>query len=165
MSDSGFTVEATLPFSWQPGPALADLHRSNQLLLHVANLLDVHEPEHAEANKRLEAKLDLMLHWLGQHLFGAVAAQPAGNLTLGANSVAWAAGGVPCAEGEGVLNVALHPDLPAPLRLAGRLHLESGRCHVEFALPDEETAEAWNRWLFRLHRRAIHDARHNAAPV
>lgn len=165
MNDSGFTVDTALPFAWHPVPADADLHRSNLLLLRVANLLDAHEHEPAEANRRLEAKLDLMLHWIGQQLFGAVAAPPAGSLTLGVNTAAWRAGGTPCAEGEGVLQVVLHPDLPAPLRLAGRLRLDGDRCHVDLLFPDEETAEDWNRWLFRLHRRAIQEARNNAAPV
>lgn len=159
MNETGFTVEAALPFSWGAGRAGASTHRSNMLLLRVANLLDTHESEQEEAGKRMEAKLDLMLHWLGQQLFGDVSTLPVVTLKLGGDSAEWEDNQESHAEGDGLLSLVIHPNLPSPLVLQGALRREAGRCRVELTFPDEETEEAWNRWLFRLHRRAIQEAR------
>jgi len=164
MSETGFTVATTLPWSWQAGPPATDARRSNLLLLKVANLLDQHEPDQEDASKRIEAKLDLMLHWLGRQLFGEYEMLNATPLVLSGCHIEWEDTGHDWVEGNGRLNLIIHPDLPGPLMLVGQLHKRDGYCHVEFDLPDNETSEAWDRWLFRMHRRAIHDARNKTAP-
>jgi len=164
MDETAFTVTTALPWSWQTGPR-PDALRSNLLLLRVANLLDLHEMEQEGANKRIEAKLDLMLHWLGRQLFGEHEIPPARPLALSGHHAEWTGPGNAYAEGNGWLSLFIHPDLPAPLTLPGQLSRNaSGLCHVECDLHDPEMAEAWERWLFRLHRRAIHEARNKTAP-
>lgn len=165
MPDNGLAVVAELPFACTPGSlAAAQLH-SSRLLLRVVNLIDQHEPEPDKAHERIEAKLDLMLHWLGLQLFGAEAARPAIRLRLGSDSVTWACDDAPPAPGEGVLALGLHPALAAPLRLPCRvLECRDGEARAELVFTDEELADAWTQWLFRLHRRAVQEARQRHGP-
>lgn len=164
MSDPGFIVETELPFAWRPGTGNAGDERSNLLLLHVANQIDTRETEQDESERRLEAKLDLLLHWLGLQLFGGGTAPSARSIALSGLAAEWDDPHGTCSEGAGLLSLIIHPDLPGPLNLAGRLRRDGERCHVVFDLTDGEAKEAWHRWLFRLHRRAIHDARNKMAP-
>jgi hypothetical protein len=164
MTDSGLIVETTLPFSWQPGGLTpAQLHGS-RLLLRVVNLLDAHDAEQDKTSERLEAKLDLMLHWLGYQLFGDGEGLQTTRLKLGHDSVKWESSSTIEAGDTGIIALGIHPAVPGPLRLLGRV-VESagGTVRAEPVFSDESLEEAWNQWLFRLHRRAIQEARLKSA--
>lgn len=160
MSETGFTVEAQLPFSWEAGQADVGQQRSARLMLRVANLIDSHEAEQDKAGERLEAKLDLMLHWLGQQLFGDAGRLPVTPLTLGGDHIEWDGAVAACCDA--VLSLVIHPDLPSPLHLPARIEPAGARCRAQLLFQDEDSADAWNRWLFRLHRRAVQEARAKA---
>ncbi|MFA5081281.1 MAG: PilZ domain-containing protein [Hydrogenophilaceae bacterium] len=137
---------------------VAQRHGS-RLLLKVVNLLDQHEQELDKTNERIEAKLDLMLHWLGLQLFEDKPAPAPLPLRLAANRIEWAAPAVPEA-GDIVLNLHIHPAMAAPLSLPGRVASpEAGRVAADLHLDDEALLDAWTQWLFRRHRRAVHEAR------
>lgn len=159
MTDSGFSVEAELPFACQPGwPSETQSHGS-LLLLRVVNLLDVRDADAPAGQERLEARLDLMLHWLGLQLFGETLPTGAHRLTLGADWIGWEAE-TPPPPGEVTLLIHVHPALPAPLRLPARmLDPKPGRVEARLQFSDEALADAWGQWLFRRHRRAVHEAR------
>jgi hypothetical protein len=165
MNDGGFGVETTVPFSWASGPVSAGTNRAGLLLLKVANLLDGHEPEPDKGHERLEAKVDLMLHWLGQHLFGDYDELPPTRLRLGADSVEWHEPGASNVPENVILSLVIHSDLPSPLQLPARVsRIDGGAWRALLQFSDEDAADAWNRWLFRLHRRAIQEARMRSDP-
>lgn len=159
MPDTGYSVECTLPFACRPGTLTPALAKGSLLLLRVINLMDSHELEADRQQERVEARLDLMLHWLGLQLFGLDPAPASLELTLAAGRIEWLPGEA-MSEGLVVLELFLHPSLTAPLRLAGRLApCAGGRMAADLVFEDEELADAWSQWLFRRHRRAVHQAR------
>ena len=166
MTEASLVIETELPFSWTAGELSATLHQSNRLLMRVANLLDSHDPEQSAASERLEAKLDLMLNWLGHRLFGEAGDQPVTRLWLASDWVEWEQSSTTGLSETGVLNLAISPTLPGPLRMAARLlQVAQGRVRAQPIFPDKEQEEAWNQWLFRLHRRAIQEARLKSDPA
>lgn len=156
----GLVVETELPFAWSEGSAGAAALHCSRLLLKVANQLDQHEQEPDKGQERIEAKLDLMLHWLGLQLFGSHEAHRQAHLWLSQEAIEWATEPLPPTSSELTVELWIHPALAAPLRLAARVVAASGdRARTELIFPDEEMADAWAQWLFRLHRKAIHEAR------
>lgn len=159
MTESGLIIETELPFHWEAGCLTQTQQQANRLLLRVVNLLDVHEPEQDRASERIEAKIDLMLHWLGTQLFGSADAYPQVRLRLSQDSIEWHDSRTAELGSEVILNVG-HPAMTSPLRLAARItRNEGGRMLAELAFSEEDQADAWGQWLFRLHRRAIQEAR------
>lgn len=162
MTESGLTVEIDLSFHWEAGSLTAAQQQASRLLLRVVNLMDVHEPEQDRASERIEAKIDLMLHWLGSQLFGTVDLYPKVHLRLGQDSIEWQDAGSAEAGSEVILSLG-HPAITSPLRLAARISAnDGGRILARLIFPDEEQEDAWGQWLFRLHRRAIQEARQRA---
>lgn len=162
MIEPGFTVSTHLPFRCQDGAPSPSAERGSLLLLRVVNLLDAGESEPDRTQERIEARLDLILYWLGQQLFGSEATPAASPLRLEANRIAWQAEAPP-ATAEVTLTLYVHPALAAPLRLAGRVVDHTGGYAVaELVFQDEELSDAWTQWLFRRHRRAVHEARQRA---
>ena len=100
-----------------------------------------------------------MLHWLGMQLFGAAPMPSATTLRLSPVRVEWP--GEPLPTGERVqLNLHVTATMAAPLRLAGRVAGQAGgRVAVDLEIADEALADAWAQWLFRRHRRAVHEVR------
>lgn len=159
MAEAGLIVETELPFAWSHGKLSPSQLHGSRLLLKVVNLLDQHDQEPDKANERVEAKLDLLLHWLGLQLFEDRPVPAPVPLRLMANRIEWAAPAVPEA-GDIVLNLHIHPAMAAPLALAGRVASPAaGWVAAELRFDDEVLADAWTQWLFRRHRRAVHEAR------
>lgn len=166
MTEASLIIETELPFSWTAGELSPNLHQSNRLLMRVANLLDTHDPEQSTSSERLEAKLDLMLHWLGSRLFSEAGDQPATRLWLGYDWIEWEKNSTTDLPETGILNLTINPTLPGPLRLAARiLQVADGHVRAQPIFPDEEQLEAWNQCLFRLHRRAVQEARLKSDPA
>jgi hypothetical protein len=164
MPDSLFHIDTRLPFSRSPGPAPAEIEAlllGSRLLLRTVNQMEMppgHGERHEPACERLEAKLDLLLHWLGRNLYGSQPRADEAELRLDAEGVAWPGQASP---GETlVLNLYLHPALAAPLQLPARVSaVTAGQVRAEFLDLDEELRDLWSQWLFRRHRRAIQAAR------
>jgi len=165
MPESGFAVETTLPFAWRRGPLPPGASHGSLLMLRVANLLDTRDPEQDRVQERVEARLDLMLHWLGRQLFGQVAIPDPTSIRLEADRIEWTADkGLDA--GDIVLDLYIHPALAAPLQLAARIAgWEAGRIAAELRFESEELSDAWTQWLFRCHRRAVHEARSRDEPA
>lgn len=161
MTESGLAVETALPFAWEPGKPTAAMNQGSLLLLNVVNLLDGHDSEADRTQERIEAKLDLMLHWLGMQLFGDGGTPATTTVRLEAERIEWP--GARPAGDDVVLSLYIHPAIAAPLKLAGRvIDWREGRVSAELSFADEELADAWTRWLFRRHRRAVHEAKGRA---
>lgn len=159
MSEPGFSVETTLPLLWQPGILTPAQRHGSLLLLRVVNLLDGHDAEQERGQERVEARLDLMLHWLGMQLFGERAVPAPLPVRLEVGRIEWPADAAPAA-GEAILDLYIHPAMAAPLKLPARVaHFQSGRVAAEVILGSGELSDAWTQWLFRRHRRAVHEAR------
>ena len=166
MSEQLFHIDMQVPFACSALSEAEDttpILRGSRLLLR-AIILSESPTAHGErgdaGSERLEAKLDLMLHWLGISLFGSIPPPPTVPLHLDAEGVEWQAeSGL--APGQRVLvTLQVHPGLAAPLRLPARISwTEANRLRAEFRDLDEELAELWTQWIFRRHRRAVHGAR------
>lgn len=158
MSEPGFAVDTTLPFAWRSGTLTPAMAHGSLLLLRVVNLLDAHEVEPDAGHERVEARLDLMLHWLGMQLFGDGVAPAPTPLRLMTERIEWSGEGGDAADL--VVSLHVHPAIAAPLQLAAKV-VESGggRTAVELLFANPDLADAWTRWLFRRHRRAVQEAR------
>lgn len=165
MTEAGFVVETTLPFACFPGSPSATASHGNLLLLRVVNMLDIHEPEQDRSQERIEARLDLMLHWLGLQLFGDESIPAEVPVRLEAERIEWGAEGL-SPSAEVVLHLYIHPTMAAPLKLAARITgCSQGRAQAELRFDSEAQSEAWTQWLFRRHRRAVHEARSRGGPA
>lgn len=164
MIDSGLFVDMTLPFSQRPGSLTPSLRHGSLLLLKVVNLLDSHDPELERGQERIEMRLDLMLHWLSLQLFGQTGNPLPTPLKLGMDTLAWATPEAPLSEPL-IIDLHVHPALAAPVRLEGHVVSHSdGHATASLKFDTEEMSEAWTQWLFRCHRRVIHETRKRAEP-
>lgn len=166
MPEQRFQVETQLPFAWtgpRPERDADAMQLGARLLLNAINQMDVvsGHPERGEPGmERLEAKLDLMLHWLGQSLHAGTPLPVAIELRLDADGMAWSSGELPDMGASVTLNLYLHPALAGPLQLPARVtEASADEVRVEFQAMDEALRDLWSQWLFRRHRRAIHAAR------
>lgn len=161
MAEPSLAVEITLPFAWKPGGLSSAMSHGSLLLLRVVNLTDIHEPEADRTQERIEARLDLMLHWLGMQLFGDDETAAKMAIRLEADKIGWL--GARPDHDDIVLSLHIHPAITAPLRLAGRvIDCREGRVTAQLTFADPDLADAWTSWLFRQHRRAVHEARSRA---
>jgi hypothetical protein len=159
MSESGLMVATQLPFACSPGSLDAAQQHGSRLLIRVVNMLDQHEQEPDKPSERVEAKLDLMLHWLGMHLFASGLAPARTQVWLAGDRIEWLATVVPQMESV-VLSLHIHPAMAAPLKLEARIVGHgNGRVTARLEFDDEAYADAWTQWLFRCHRRAVHESR------
>jgi hypothetical protein len=165
MADTRFHLDTSLPFSWETAaaPPAAAMQLGARLLLNAINQMEAttgHTDRGDPSMERLEAKLDLMLHWLGQSLQAGKPLPEAVALRLDAEGVAWSAGVVPNLGTRVTLRLYPHPALAGALELPGRVtEAAGGQVRVEFLEMDEALRDLWSQWLFRRHRRAIHAAR------
>lgn len=168
MTTTQLSVECELQFAWTPGLATVAQRQGNLLLLRVVNQLETapRETETEHSQERLEGKLDLLLHWLGTLLFAEASVLAPSFLRLDARGVEWRV--AECSQvtvGQGIVSLALHPALAAPLKLAAVAGpVQSGWWRAEFEPMAEELAEQWTQWLFRQHRRAIQNERREQGP-
>ncbi|MDR3394930.1 MAG: PilZ domain-containing protein [Parasulfuritortus sp.] len=160
MTEAGLIVDTELPFSWEYGDSGSNQEHGNRLLLRVANLLDAHDAEPSKASERIEAKLDLMLYWLGSQMFGEATSQRMTPLRLSRDLIEWNDDDAIAKDELIAMKIRIHPAIPGPLRLTGRiLESDQGRIRAIPVFQDGEQEDAWDQWLFRLHRRAIQEAR------
>lgn len=172
------TYEDELPLRWQPLPAAGlsapetqRLQAENIRLLQLFTLLGerVENPapdELTRENQRLQAldlKLNLALDLLVDLLCEHGEAIPARPVRLTTDAIEWQEPTEPPPAGSGVI-VALYlkAGFPKPLRFPGMVSQDlpqAGWAGVSFAGLDEGFRDALTRFIFRHHRRAIHESR------
>lgn len=167
MPENGLHVPMTLPCGWERrsltpqeleslwGEALMILRVINQMEAPAGREGDVETPA-----ARLEAKLDLALHLLALSIHGQQPRPHPARITL------WAEGCLlgtdqPLQTGdEIVLGLYLSTTMSLPLKLAASV-MASGNAEsqVDWIAMPESVQEAWERWLFRQHRRMVQGQR------
>lgn len=159
----GFNVELTVPFGWQVIPAAASplLHATNPLIYALLEGNEHKHPPHEPVDEhgplaRLETRLNLLLVLVTRLLQAQSALPPVATLNISPERICWQCE-TPVPVGE-TLRMQLYPDpaLPQPLELCGQVVAgEPGVTTLVIQHPDEAEAMAWQRWLFRLHRRQV----------
>lgn len=164
MNEPRLSVEVSLPMCWQAldAPFDASLAQGNRLLLHTLNAM---ESSHLEATsdrtmERIEAKLDLTLHWLARSLHAATPMPASRLLRLDPEGLAWREDS-PIRIGDRLrITVYPSPSIQAPLELdAKRVSSEGGWVSARVQYLDADGQEEWTQWVFRMHRRMIQAAR------
>ncbi len=160
MTEAGLSVTANLSVAFKATSPSAAMQRGNLLLLRVVNLYESgHETESNRSQERLEAKLDLMLHWLGHVLFDAEEPPIPQTVKLDSQGVRFP---VLNDQKVGAGTLILYPQstFAAPLKLPATLTtIEAGWARAQFDPLGDDLEEQWAQWLFRQHRRAIQSER------
>jgi hypothetical protein len=167
-TEPGLEYRALLPLAWQEGQAspqqIAEWMRENVTALNAIAALEgpTHERElertanidHTAA--RLEAKMDLLLQWVGNLLLAQHPLPPVAEVVLGSKSIGWKCP-IALKPGEfGVLSLYLAPRLPMPLMFPVQIQTCSGgQAHGQLLHLSEEAQDGLDRTLFRYHRRAL----------
>jgi len=177
------SYEDCLPLKWQPGTA-EDLHsaserdRSNQFVLESAaavedRLADSHPEEYSEIHqelRRLDAKMHVLMEMVARLLRddGSFAGRRPVRIAL--KSIKFRADTPEAPVGQaGVLQLQIHPAVPAPLVIAGAItdqFEDEGARWVCFE-PDhlsEPLRDALSRHVFRHHRRQVAARRRSTPP-
>lgn len=167
MSESGISLHANLPLTWQaaeafPQALVAEWMHGNLVSLQALAALESHEKEFdanatgEHAAGRLEAKVDLLLQLVGELMRKQQPKLPSVDIVLGAQEVIWAASAPIAAGSEGVLTLFLSPRLHWPLILPVHVIGTQGtKVHAKLIHLSDD-AQAWlERTLFRYHRRAL----------
>ena len=173
MTDNGIEYRAQLPIAWRDLadtlPAqISELMRENVLTLQALAALEAthsssgvdreadRTPAMDHQSIRVEAKVDLLLHWVATLLLERHPLPPASEVILGAQQISWRCPVALATNTEGIVSLFLTPHLPAPLKLPVRIsHYDQGIARATFIRMSEEAQEWLERTLFRYHRRAL----------
>ena len=158
-------LEIQVPFVWSTPDNEDDV--INGSMNRVAfSLLDQDEDWDIEKDKqadtdlhRLEHKIDLIMQMLSQILQNKTSIPQQTLLRLGASEVSWYAPEVKAGERYAIV-IHLNNRTSIPIQaLVTITETESGWCHgqLQGLRPDE--LSAWERWVFRHHRRQIASSR------
>ena len=168
----GIEHHAYLPLAWQdasvPTPQqIADWMRDNVIALQAIDAVESHasqahdrESERAASSDhntvRLEAKVDLLLHWMGKLLLAQQPLPPATEFILGPEVVAWKCSTILKPGSQGVLSLYLAPNVPTPLMLPVEvICCIDGQARAKLLHLTEDAQDWLDRTLFRYHRRAL----------
>lgn len=170
MTDTGIEYHGQLPLAWRDGglaaARISEAMRENVLTLQaLAALESTHTPPAHESERspsaeqhapRMEAKLDLLLHWVAALLLERHPLPPVSEVSLGTHSVTWHTPVQFKVGDEGVISLYLAPRLPAPLSLPVRItSYQNGRAQATLQHLSEEAQDWLDRTLFRYHRRSL----------
>lgn len=163
-----YLVEMEVPFIWQRSEpsACAAAQFTNSSLLSILATQDDHTSHDTKTGdthlQRIEAKLDLILQLLAR----SESIKPITKrqlLRLAPQQISWQ-----CATSLPVgchvqLQLELDSRYPQPMVICGNVISTDtdGWLNVEISMNDPAVAEAWEHWLFRLHRRQIAKVRHS----
>lgn len=168
----GIEHHAYLPLAWQdtnalPPQQIADWMRDNVIALQAIDAVESHtsqahdrESERAASGDhntlRLEAKVDLLLQWIGKLLLAQQPLPPATEFILGPEVVAWKCPIVLKAGSQGVLSLYLAPKVPTPLMLPVEvISCIDGQARAKLLHLTADAQDWLDRTLFRYHRRAL----------
>lgn len=168
LHEPGIEYHAQLPLSWQDGPATpqqaADWMHENAIALHAITALEApaHERDLDHSTgvdftaARLEAKMDLLLQWVGKLLLAQHPLPATSTVVLASQSIAWNCPTALTAGHFGVITLYLAPHLPMPLMLPVQiLDYSAGQARAQLLHLNEEAQDGLDRALFRYHRRAL----------
>lgn len=167
--ETGIEYQAHVHLSWQDGAAnpqqIAEWMHDNVTALNALTALEGsgHEREFERTGNvdytaaRLEAKLDLLLQWVGKLLLKQNPMPPVTEVVLGSQRVRWKCP-IPLKAGQqGVISLYLTSSLPVPLILPVKiLDCSGGQAEAEILHISDDAQDALDRTLFRYHRRALH---------
>ena len=158
-------LEKELPFKW----SLLKTDDSNFEfpMNHIAySLIEQKDEQHnlngGEADselQRIEYKVNLILQMLSQMMQSNLSVPEKMIIQLGADEIAWY---YPDAEinQRYRITLILNEDHCLPINMIVRVKkLESGWCHAQIEQQRADEQSAWERWVFRQHRRNIALAR------
>ena len=168
----GIEYHASLPLAWQDTGALtplqiADWMRDNVIALQAIDAVESHttqthdrESERAASTDhntaRLEAKVDLLLQWIGKLLLAQQPLPPKAEFILGPEVIAWKCPIALTAGSQGVLSLYLAPQVPTPLMLPVEvITCLDGQARAKLLHLTEDARDWLDRTLFRYHRRAL----------
>jgi hypothetical protein len=168
----GIEHHAYLPLAWQDAGVLtpqqiADWMRDNVIALQAIDAVESHtsqahdrESERAASSDhntvRLEAKVDLLLQWMGKLLLAQQPLPPATEFILGPEVVAWKCATTLKPGSLGVLSLYLAPNVPTPLMLPVEvISCADGETRAKLLHLTEDAQDWLDRTLFRYHRRAL----------
>jgi len=167
-TEAGLEYRALLPLAWQEGQPspqqISEWMRENITALHAIAALEgpSHERELDRTAgvdytaARLEAKMDLLMQWVGKLLLAQHPLPPATEVVLGSKSVSWKCP-IALKPGQfGVLSLYLAPRLPMPLIFPVQIQSwAAGQAQAQLLQLSDDTQDALDRTLFRYHRRAL----------
>lgn len=169
MSETGIALKVHAATGWRElkefdPHQLSEWMRANVVTLRALAALETagHEAEHEATGHdsptaRLEAKVDLVLHLLGELIKGSRPIPAAVDVVLHAQSVEWTSATPPAPQTRGIVTIYLSPKLPWPLILPAQINrVDGGRAHAQLLHMSEEAQEWLDRTLFRYHRRELH---------
>lgn len=164
---NGLSHEAELPLRWTPSaPDTAPARgtaETNVRLLQAVSQLDERMPSADEADPqeieiaRLHAKVDLLIGAVGALLRQSQVLPPTVGVRLSADRIAWQGSG---AQGQGHVDLYLHPAFIQPLRLEVRVAGMAGDWALGILEGLGEAEQfALERHIFLLHRRQVAERR------
>lgn len=167
-NEPGIEYHAHLPLSWQDGQPtpqqITDWMSDNGRALHAIEALEgpSHERdlEHSTGvdfiAARLEAKMDVVLQWVGKLLIAQHPLPPVTDIILGSQDITWKCPFELHTEQFGIITLYLAPTLPMPLILPVQIMAYStDQARARLLHFTTEVQDALNRTLFRHHRRAL----------
>jgi len=167
-NEPGIEYHAHLPLAWQDGQPssqqIAEWMRENAAALHAVAALEgpTHERDMEHTSgvdftaARLEAKMDLVLQWVGKLLLAQHPLPPTTDVILGSQTIVWKCPIVLKPEQFGVISLYLTTSLPIPLKLPVQvIACTSGQARAKLLHLSLDAQDALDRTLFRHHRRAL----------
>lgn len=169
---AGIEYHAYLPLAWQdstaPSPQqIADWMRDNVIALQAIDALESHTNQAHDrdadrpsgvdhSSARLEAKMDLLLQWVGKLLLAQQPLPPATEFILGPEVVAWKCPVALKPGSQGVLSLYLAPKVPTPLMLPVEIiTCIDGQARAKLLHLTADVQDWLDRTLFRYHRRVL----------
>lgn len=156
-----FLVETKCAFSWKPWSADDGLiefpmnHIAYTLLEQSGSQVIARDNDFDSEIHRLEHKINLVIQMLGQMMQSQQTRPQAVPLRLGAETIAWQAPELKTGQ-HFIVTIFLYESVAMPIQAHVEIiDKDADWCTARFVsqLPDEQSA--WERWVFRQHRRQI----------
>jgi hypothetical protein len=163
-----YLVETKCAFSWklrsseETASEFPMNHIAYSLLEQSVHPVVVRDSDFESDIQRLEYKLNLVIQMLGQVIQPQQSRPDVMQLRLGTDSIAWNHPGAKIGEQYSV-SLFLNPSIAVPIEAIVRVtDVTDGWCTASFVNRSTDEQSAWERWVFRLHRR---DIAHSREPV
>lgn len=155
-----YLVEITAAFEFQPLISDQPLYRGDNaiafaLLEQYSDTPIARDREPETELQHLDHKLNLIIQMLGQMMQASQSRPPLHLLRLGADFVAWQQSQLQ-AGSQGTIELYLFDEMVLPIKAQVEIfQVTDGWSYARFSGPGEEALSAWERWVFRQHRRAV----------